>query len=317
MPQNSHLVSVVIPAYRVSEYIGQTVDSVMQQTVPAFEVIVVNDCCPDSENLDKALERFRGSIRYIRHPENRGLAAARNSGIRAASGEWVAFLDGDDFWFPDYLEVQLRVADAFPGSDLIFGNARIIGSRDDGKPARPLSPSNGVITLVELLSETRDISVMNITRRSAIIAAGGFDESLRRCEDFELWTRMLINGAVVRYHSRVIAGYRRRSGSLSADVVKMFESRMRVLEKLEPNESLKPAERAAMGTTRLRWQAEMELELGKASLARQEYRLAATHIASANRYLRRPHLWLIGLLLSYCPVLVRTGARLRMAWLGY
>ena len=101
-------VSVVVPAYQVTAYIGQALDSVLGQTYPPFEVLVVNDECPDTAALERELDRFSGSIRYLKRP-NGGPGAARNTGIRAARGELVAFLDADDYWGPTFLERQVEL----------------------------------------------------------------------------------------------------------------------------------------------------------------------------------------------------------------
>src|SRR5919106_2998924 len=100
-------VTVVIPAYRVSAYVARTVESVLRQTRPAAEIIVVNDGCPDTGGLEQALAPFETHIRYLQQA-NAGPAAARNTGIRAASADIIAFLDGDDYWAPEFLESQVR-----------------------------------------------------------------------------------------------------------------------------------------------------------------------------------------------------------------
>src|ERR1043166_10231639 len=104
-------VSVIIPAYNAAGYIGETLDSVYAQTLTDFEVIVVNDGSPDTEDLEQALARFPSSLRYLKQ-ENSGAAAARNTGIRAAQGEVVAFRseerrvrkEGRSRWSPDPLK---------------------------------------------------------------------------------------------------------------------------------------------------------------------------------------------------------------------
>src|SRR5262245_50161993 len=101
-------VSVIVPAYNVAGYISETLDSVFAQTFGDLEVIVINDGSPDSQGLEIALAPYLDRIVYIKQP-NKGAAAARNTGIEAARGEIVAFLDGDDVWLPNYLELQVRV----------------------------------------------------------------------------------------------------------------------------------------------------------------------------------------------------------------
>src|SRR5215216_152427 len=99
-------VSIIIPAFNAAEFIGETLASVAAQTFKNHEVIVVNDGSPDTEDLERELKRYPARLQYIKQ-ENRGAAAARNTGLRAASGEFVAFLDADDTWLPNFLEKQV------------------------------------------------------------------------------------------------------------------------------------------------------------------------------------------------------------------
>ncbi|HKV38097.1 MAG TPA: glycosyltransferase family A protein, partial [Blastocatellia bacterium] len=100
-------VSVIIPAYNTAPFISQSLDSVLSQSFDDIELIVINDGSPDTPQLESVLGPYMDRIQYIKQ-ENRGLPAARNTGIGRAAGEFLAFLDSDDIWFPDYLEIQVR-----------------------------------------------------------------------------------------------------------------------------------------------------------------------------------------------------------------
>jgi glycosyltransferase involved in cell wall biosynthesis len=106
-------VSVIIPAYNVTPYIAETLNSVFAQTKSAFEVIVVNDGSPDTAELEEVLQPFRDRIVYPKQ-ENRGLSGARNTGILAATEDLIALLDGDDLWMPRYLETQTQFLRSHP-----------------------------------------------------------------------------------------------------------------------------------------------------------------------------------------------------------
>ena len=97
-----------MPAYNVAPFIGEALESVFAQTCKDYEVIVVNDGSPDTEELERVIEPFRSRIKYVKR-ENRGVSAARNTGIRLARGRFVAHLDPDDAWDPDYLSKQLAM----------------------------------------------------------------------------------------------------------------------------------------------------------------------------------------------------------------
>ena len=116
---SSPLVSVIIPAYKVAPFINETLESVFAQDLNDFEVIVINDGSPDTEDLEVALEPYKERITYLKQA-NLGAGAARNAGLRAARGTYVAFLDGDDIWFPIFLSEQIRFLETGDGFDLVF-----------------------------------------------------------------------------------------------------------------------------------------------------------------------------------------------------
>src|SRR5215469_8009579 len=113
------LISVIVPAFNSSSYIREALASVFAQTFKNFEVIVINGGSPDTAQLEIALQPYTDSILYIKQ-ENRGVAADRNAGIRAARGEYLAFLDGDDVWKPDYLTTQMKFFETHPWVDMVY-----------------------------------------------------------------------------------------------------------------------------------------------------------------------------------------------------
>ena len=115
------LISIVIPVYNRADLIARTVESCLAQTHDRIEIILVNDCSTDG--LDEALLPFADNpkVRRIDHEQNQGVSAARNSGVEAAKGELVAFLDSDDLWLPEKLEQQVALIDAHEGDRFICG----------------------------------------------------------------------------------------------------------------------------------------------------------------------------------------------------
>lgn len=116
--KNSRSVSVIIPTYNRANYLGEAIDSILNQDIQncRIELIVVNDGSTD--NTKEVVETYGNRVRYI-YQDNRGAGPARNRGIDAATGEWVAFLDSDDRWLPGKLSLQFCVLDAFPGYSAI------------------------------------------------------------------------------------------------------------------------------------------------------------------------------------------------------
>ncbi len=251
-------VSVVIPAYRVTQYIAETLDSVFAQTFRDFEVIVVNDGCPDSAALELVLRPYAERIVYIRK-ENGGLSSARNAGIRAARAPLIAFLDGDDTWLPDLLAVQIGFLRSHPKVDIVYSDGIIFGDTPlVGRTLMEFSPSHGEVTFESLALLRCSVNVPSVVaRKAAILAAGGFDESLRRVEDFDLWLRAAHGGARISYHRRRLFRYRRRATSLSADGIAMRETGLAVLDKAERTLQLSAADKAAIAVGRRAYSADI------------------------------------------------------------
>ncbi len=127
-------VSIVIPVYNVEAYIGECVASVMAQTYPAIECILVDDCSPDNSMAiaEGMIAAYTGPVefRLLRHERNRGVSAARNIGTQAATGEYLYYLDSDDYITPDCIETLVRVTAKYPGVDVVQGN--LIASDREG-----------------------------------------------------------------------------------------------------------------------------------------------------------------------------------------
>lgn len=304
-------VSVVIPAYKCAEYIAEALDSVFAQTFKEFEVIVVNDGSPDTEELERALAPYLERIVYLRQ-ENRGVSAARNTGIRAARAPLVAFIDADDLWEPFYLEDQVAAMRADATLAARYPNTLIFGDVPQaGKTFMDVNPSEGEATIEALLAQRCTVGNSVIARRDAVIGAGMFDEELKRSEDFDLWLRLLARGGRVGYTRRVLARYRRYSGSLSSDSVEMASDIIRVLDKAERTLELNDAQRSLLRRERERFRAGLRLQEGKRAFFRGDPRTALEALGEANRYLHSRKLSLAMLLIRVAPGLLLRAYDLR------
>ena len=300
-------VSVVIPAWNVAEYIGQAVESVVRQTFTDWELIVVNDGSPDTPELERALAASgTPGLGYITQA-NAGPSAARNAAIRAAQGEYIAFLDGDDWWEPGYLSAQMALFQREAALDLVYCDARLVGDgAGAGRTYMDTAPSRGPVTLESLITLATNIpTTCTVARRAAVVAAGLFDPSIRRCEDFHLWFRMALKGSRMAYHRGAFAVHRIRPTSAAADNVAMFESQAMVYRKcvglLPPGH---PAT-ALLEEQIRRAEADRALAEGKRHLLAREYRQAAWSIQAARRYYSSPKLTCAWLGLHAAPALVR------------
>jgi glycosyltransferase involved in cell wall biosynthesis len=179
-------VSVIIPTYNRAEMVREAVASVLAQTCRDFEVVVVDDASTDGTAA--ALAEY-AEVQVLRHPRRRGVAAARNTGIQAARGEWLAFLDSDDLWLPEKLARQMAYLQARPGLWLCQTDETWV--RRGARVNKPWSHRKmaGRIFLPSLARCVVSPSAVILHRR-LIEAHGGFDETLPAAEDYDLWLRL-------------------------------------------------------------------------------------------------------------------------------
>ena len=297
-------VTVVIPAYNSARYISQALDSVKAQTFTNYEVIVVNDGSDDREELERIVNSHPLPVIYISQ-ENKGVSAARNAAIRVAKGEFYAQLDADDQWTPDYLEVQLGILKDNPEVTLVYPNATIIGEGATvGLEFMKISPSEGEVTFASLVRQECVVMTCVAARMSAIREAGMFDESIRSCEDFDLWLRILKNGGRIIYHRRPLVLYRRHEGSLSSDRVWMTRNVVAVFEKCARTMQLTSAENEVLKEEMTKNRAMLYLFEGKHQLSAGQASEALASFQKANEHLRRGKLAAVIFLLRYAPGLV-------------
>jgi glycosyltransferase involved in cell wall biosynthesis len=303
-------VSVIIPAYNTAPYIAETLASVFAQTVSDYEVIVINDGSPDTPELERAIAPFRSRIRYIVQ-ENRGLSAARNAGIAVARGELIALLDSDDIWEPEYLAHQLH---ALREGDfaVVYANATTFGeSRRAGRLFMDLHPSSGEVTFESLVSQKCNVMVSVLARRDVLVAAGLFDESLRSCEDFDMWLRVVQGGWRIGYHRRSLMANRIRGSSLSANSVSMCQHIVRVLDKTVREMTLTPAQLALVVERRAYFDAMRKFHEGKKAFFAGHHEHAVKALTDANAHLRRRKLAMALVLLRIMPGLLLRAYDLR------
>ena len=207
------LVSVIVPAFRAENSIGRTLDSIARQTYAPLEVVVVDDCSPD-RTADIAAAWTKCALTVVRHPENRGPGAARNTGIRAASGEFVAFLDADDEWLETKIEKQiaaLAAAEAPPGAaagDIALVSCdgvwfspegAEIGTVYEGTP-----PVQGPDAWKTMLAYSFVSTPCVLARRRQVIDVGLFDENLLIAQDQDMWIRLAMAGGVLAMPDKLV-----------------------------------------------------------------------------------------------------------------
>jgi glycosyltransferase involved in cell wall biosynthesis len=311
MAEHGPLVSVVVPAYNVAPFIPTALESVFAQTYAHHEVIVVNDGSPDTAELERALSPYGERIRYVAQ-ENRGPSAARNTGIRLARGELVAFLDADDALLPIFLEEHVSRALADPASSVFYGDLETFGDVPEGGPTvMDLNPSEGEVDFISLVMQRCNPTLCSVVRRRTLLEHGLFDETLRRSEDFDLWLRLAHSGIRFNYTRRVVARYRVREGGLAADVVQMLQSICVVLEKCLRTMTLTDGERETVRHQRTRFEGMQRLHEGKRAFAARDFAQARTALAQANVALRSRKLAAVAFMLGVAPRLLWQMENLR------
>lgn len=171
-------VSVIIPTYRRAHLVTRAIASVLNQTFQDLEIIVVDDCSPD-DTKSAVLSIGDPRIRYLRHERNKGLPSGRNTGIAAARGQYIAFLDDDDGWLPEKLERQLAVIE---GYGAVLCGALINGER--------VKIFRGQEVELSDLRKGNEFDPSSLLADAAILRRVGFDESLRQGEDWDAFIRL-------------------------------------------------------------------------------------------------------------------------------
>jgi len=223
-------VSVVIPAYNQAQYLGSAIQSVLDQTRRDFEVIVVDDGSTD--HTRQVVKATRDERVYYIYQMNKGLPGARNTGIRASSGEYIAFLDADDLFLPDKLDIQIAFLDENPVIGLAAGGYFFINH--EGAILREQRPwlSFPTLTLEHWLLGQPFVPAAILVRRTWLERVGLFDESLRAAdEDWDLYLRLAHAGCEMRWLERPMCKYRIHASNVTRNPAAMKSGGLSVLDK--------------------------------------------------------------------------------------
>lgn len=222
-------VSVVIPAYNYAHFLPDAINSALAQTYPKVEIIVIDDGSTDA--TPEVAAKYGDRIRYIRKT-NAGLPAARNTGIANASYPFIGFLDADDQWKPEFLTKALTEFARLPAEYGLVA-AQAIYVDQEGVPFELKAMTWGVhghMTHRDILIKTRFSPSAVVARKTALEAAGLFDESLRSSEDRDMWIRVGAKFPIFLQQDR-LALIRRHRTSMSRNAGRMKANISRVLEK--------------------------------------------------------------------------------------
>jgi glycosyltransferase involved in cell wall biosynthesis len=233
--------SVIIPTYQAAETIADAIESAMAQTHRPREVIVCDDGSTDE--TPGVLARYRGRVKLLRQ-EHRGVAAARNAAIRAASADFVAFLDADDAFHPERLEALGELAAMRPDLDILStdeyfeADGEIVGRHCESTPFPITDQRTAIIE--------RGFTGHPAVRRRLLLDGGGFDERFQTGSDWECWLRLILAGAQVGLVDEPLLWYRLHPRSLTARRGAALRARVDLLEKHADNPNLRAHERASL-----------------------------------------------------------------------
>ena len=229
-------VSVIIPTYNRAQMVCQAIDSVLDQAFDNCEIVVVDDGSTD-ETEEILHRRYGDRITYL-YQDNQGRASARNRGVRVSSGEYLQFLDSDDWLLPHALEIQANFLDRHPEVDVIYGDGYYCNQ--NGEPIqriseeRPPTPEEGLLAIM-ILHNIVVATHSAMVRRRALeeLDHSGFDEHLRGTEDADFWLRLAANGAEFAAHDEPVCQYRLHGSNATLRSHPQWERRWRSVQRFK------------------------------------------------------------------------------------
>ena len=303
-------VSVVIPAYNARQYIGATLESALNQDFELFEIIVVDDGSADGTQTTVEKYRDRGVV--LLRQSNKGLGAARNRALSVARGKFVALLDSDDLWEPDYLRTMVGFLDLNPDVSIAFSDALFFGvSKFVGKRFQEVYPPRPPITFAKVAGLVSHVCCAATLRREVFIRVGVFDEHMLGTEDFDLWLRALHAGCRIEPVSKVLFNYRRHASSLSSNSIVMYSSALKALGKWRGHPSLGMEERQAVESTHLQTQYDLDIRHAVQYIHKGEYSLARVALRRACSWRPKWRYRAVQIGLAVAPGITRLALRVR------
>ena len=222
-------VSVVIPTYNCARYLERAINTALDQTYRDFEIIIVDDGSTD-ETKD-IVGQFDNKVAYYYQP-NKGLSAARNLTLSKASGEFIAYLDADDMWYPQKLERQIAFLDAHPDCGFVHSDVTVVNEEDEilyrrfnQETKREVPQGDCVRNLVQRCH----VQILTVVeRRACSVSVGNFDERLFVAQDYFRWIMIASHCWMVGYVDEPLAMYRWRKGSLLSNPSRWLEDVVRI-----------------------------------------------------------------------------------------
>jgi glycosyltransferase involved in cell wall biosynthesis len=228
-------VSIIIPVYNCELYITQAIESVLNQTYTDYEIIVIDDGSTD--NTHQVLQPYMKKIRYF-YQENKGLSATRNQGIKMAKGELIALLDADDLFLYYKLQEQVAIFDAQPNIGLVQSGWRVVNEK--GEKIQDVEPwhKSPELDLVSWLKWKATNPSAMMFRKEWLEKVNGFNENLRRLEDFDIVIRLALASCQATWFPKVAVCYRQHRGNMTRNLLAQTEVEEKILDELFSNPNL-------------------------------------------------------------------------------
>jgi glycosyltransferase involved in cell wall biosynthesis len=270
------LVSIVIPSYNYGQFVSEAVESVLAQTYSPIEVIVVDDGSTDNTR-EVLIERFGDRIRYI-YQENKGLPGARNTGIRNATGSFLAFLDADDLWLPTKLEKQMAVMSEKPEVGLVYCSSLRVNTQTGASYTEHCRPDVRGDVRRKVLHRNciAGSASAALIRRECFDTVGLFDETLRSAEDWDMWIR-LSRHYQFDFVPEALIQYRMHGSQMSSKLATMSRYQLEVMERAFREDPIDGGDVAL----KQRALAYIHFDAGDGYLALREFAQARKHFLQA------------------------------------
>lgn len=204
MAKKKDKISVIIPAYNAEKYLSDAIVSVLKQTVPVDEIIVVDDGSTDGTKT--IAQEFNKNVQYV-YQENKGVAAARNKGLNLSKGDFITFIDADDIWLKNKIELQLQLFKKTPEAEMIIGFLQRVYKESNEEFFKVFDGDEPGIFVLQLGS--------TLIRKEVFKKVGNFDEEMTLSEDLDWFLRSREEGINVEVHEDVVQLYRQHEKNIT------------------------------------------------------------------------------------------------------
>lgn len=264
------LITVITPTFNRRRFIGEAIESVINQTYGNLEHLIIDDGSEDNTGeLVESYQKKDGRIHYF-YQANQGQSVARNLGLKHARGDYICFLDSDNYWFLDKLEKSLAAFQKYPETDILYGDCVIINEAGDEISRKTIKRHSGYIAPLLLRDNFVSINT-SMTKRHCFEEMGGMSNKVKVADDYELWLRFS-SKYLFYYLPEFLACYRVMENQISSDKRRRFEANEAIIvdflkkfpEAVTPKEakeglshfySRKARYYASIGDKRVAWKA--------------------------------------------------------------